>query len=745
MRANLKDRRVKPSESDLNTVDREICAREPIQIPGAIQPHGALVVLRPADMTVIQASRNAFDYFGEGVTVGKAADGLLGSIVPRLAEWHRSVEPVMQVHIADTLQVTAHRSGPSIVVEVEHTPPGQLEGLFSKLRGFAQLLTAKPDIAGSLDVSARIIADLTGFDRVLAYRFDAEWNGHVVAEAGNGALPSYLDLRFPAGDIPAQARALYASNRLRIIPDAAYAAVPIEPATNPDTAGPLDLSQAQLRSVSPVHLEYMRNMGTAASMSVSILVDGRLWGLISCHSAHPHSVPVTIRDACDFIVQSLAMRIAALVHAEDGASRVALSRISGRLLASMSGSFGWVDGLVAIADDLLDQVGASGAAIVTEDRYLTAGDVPDEDQVRGIVEWLKTRDDQEIVSTASLSQQYGEAEDFAAQASGLLAVRISELYPSWLLWFRPEVVRTVQWGGDPHKVVHESGRIHPRKSFDAWREQVRLHARPWTPAELSAARDLRGAIVGIVLRKAEELAELSSELKRSNKELEAFSYSVSHDLRAPFRHIVGFAQLLRDRETGLDPKSQHYLQTISDSALAAGRLVDDLLNFSQLGRTALNRKPVDMNKLVAEVVKSVTIRLEGRAIEWSIDRLPPAYGDATLLRQVWFNLIENAVKYTRPRNPAHIAISGEAGHEQMTYRVVDNGVGFDMTYSGKLFGVFQRLQRAEDFEGTGIGLALVRRIVERHNGSITATGEVDRGASFVFALPSDIKKGRAIA
>ncbi len=169
------------------------------------------------------------------------------------------------------------------------------------------------------------------------------------------------------------------------------------------------------------------------------------------------------------------------------------------------------------------------------------------------------------------------------------------------------------------------------------------------------------------------------------------------------------------------------------------------MNFSQLGRTALNRKPVDMNKLVAEVVKSVMINVEDRTIEWSIDRLPDAFGDATLLRQVWFNLIENAVKYTRPRDVARISISGEEGGEQMTYRVSDNGVGFDMTYSGKLFGVFQRLQRAEDFEGTGIGLALVRRIVERHNGSITATGEVDRGASFVFALPSDMKKGRAIA
>jgi light-regulated signal transduction histidine kinase (bacteriophytochrome) len=480
-------------------------------------------------------------------------------------------------------------------------------------------------------------------------------------------------------------------------------------------------------------------------MSISILIEGRLWGLVSCHSAGPRLVSATIRDICDFVVQSLAMRISSLINAIDAESRVELGRISGRLLASMSASPSWPRGLVAVADTLLAQVNAAGAAIVTEDDYLTVGTVPSEKQVRSIVEWLKGRDGQDVFHSSSLAAVFPESQAFAAEASGIIAIRISELYPSWLIWFRPEVITTVQWGGNPHKFVHEQGRIHPRKSFDAWREQVSLHAPEWTEAELAAARDLRTAIVGIVLRKAEELAELTGELQRSNKELEAFSYSVSHDLRAPFRHIVGFAQLLREREQMLDDKSKHYLRNISDSALAAGRLVDDLLNFSQLGRTSISHKKVDMNKLVAEVVKSVMINVEARQIEWSIAKLPDAWGDATLLRQVWYNLVDNAVKYTRPRNPATITIDGAVEGDIIKFRVCDNGVGFDMTYANKLFGVFQRLQKTEDFEGTGIGLALVRRIVDRHNGSITADGEVEKGATFTFALPTPEKKGRAIA
>jgi light-regulated signal transduction histidine kinase (bacteriophytochrome) len=730
----------------LTVSDLETCAREPIHIPGAIQPHGALLTLNPTDMTVAQASGNVSDFLDEAIAPGDPLPALLSPLADRLRAWHATAEPTLQSRIKNTdLQVNAHRSGSLVVVEIERNDADDTDGLLSRLRDFAQTLSAQADLEGSLSATAHFVADLTGFDRVMVYRFDREWNGHVVAEAGNGVLPSYLDLRFPAGDIPAQARALYASNRVRLIPDVGYAPVPITPSVDPDTGKPLDLSFSQLRSVSPVHLEYMRNMGTAASMSISILIDGKLWGLVSCHSAAPRLVSNTVRDICDFVVQSLAMRVSALLHAIDAESRVALGRISSRLLASMSASASWPRGLVQVEDDLLAQMGAKGAVIVTEDNYLAAGVTPDENDVRSLVEWLKENVGQDLYHTSSLARDFPPGEAFAAEASGVVAIRISELYPSWLIWFRPEVITTVLWGGDPHKVVREEGRIHPRQSFAAWREQVHLTAPEWTEAELSAARDLRSSIVGVVLRKAEELAELTGELQRSNKELEAFSYSVSHDLRAPFRHIVGFAQLLREREQSLDEKSKHYLRNISDSALSAGRLVDDLLNFSQLGRTSISFKEIDMNKLVAEVVKSVMINAEGRDIEWSIARLPSAWGDATLLRQVWFNLVENAVKYTRPRTPAKIAIDGSRDGDIVKFSVSDNGVGFDMAYSNKLFGVFQRLQRVEDFEGTGIGLALVRRIVERHNGSITATGEVDKGASFIFALPMPERKGRAIA
>ncbi|SMC99480.1 phytochrome sensor signal transduction histidine kinase [Rhizobium sp. RU36D] len=715
----------------------DTCAREPIHRPEAIQPHGCLVVLDAGTLEVISASANVDEVVGPNALSANRLGGQLLALEEPLTLWRDQGEGAFRGKMdAPSLAVIAHRQGERLIVELERNHVDKPDDILSRLTGFAQQLAAQVELADAFSAITRFVRELTGFDRTMVYRFDEDWNGQVVAEAGNGALPSYHDLRFPASDIPAQARKLYEVNRVRLIPDATYQPVPLRKLTTEDGEAPLDMTFAQLRSVSPVHLEYMRNMGTLASMSISILVDGKLWGLVSCHSREPHWVPGAIRDACDFVVQSLAMRISAHMASEDAARRMHLAQYHRALLTSMSSTGSWTEGLAREEAALLALTAAAGAAIVVNDECLILGRAPDGEAIRAVARWLSEQgSDLDFFSSQSLAQDMPGGDALAPLACGLLACRVSEFHNSWLLWFRPEVVETVTWGGDPHKAVQETGRIHPRKSFEAWKQLVHNQSLPWQQAEIAAARDLRASIIDIVLKKAEEVAELADELRRSNKELEAFSYSVSHDLRAPFRHIVGFAQLLRERQSGLDAKSLHYLEMIGDSALAAGKLVDDLLHFSQLGRTSISKQKVDMDKLVAEVRQGMAPELRGRSIEWQVGKLPIAHGDQSLLRQVWHNLIDNAVKYTRPRDPARISISGRIDGKNAIYTISDNGVGFDMTYHAKLFGVFQRLQRVEDFEGTGIGLALVRRILERHQGSISAEGEIDKGASFTFTLP----------
>lgn len=718
--------------------DLEICASEPIHVPGAIQPHGALVVLDAETLAVTGSSANASLLLDVEVSGEDLLTRLSQGLDDAIRAWVRTPERIYQGAFAlagGMAHVTAHRTQSDIIVEFERLSQADEETIariFPKLKTFSERIGAEESVAGCAAIAAGFVRELTGFNRVLVYRFDQEWNGHVVGEDGDGTLPSYLDLRFPAGDIPAQARELYRLNRLRIIPDVDYEPVPVELARE----RPLDMSFSTLRSVSPVHLEYMRNMGTTASMSVSIIVDGVLWGLVSCHSRGAHRVSINIRNACDFAVQSLSTVLAARQRASQAAERVELGALQARLLSAMSAADDWRAGIASAEELVLGLFRATGAALILDGHFQSWGNAPDEENAREIVAWLEKNGEDEVTATDNLPGRMPDAAHLSGIASGLLAIRISELHPGWLLWFRPEIVRTVEWGGDPHKYVREEGRIHPRVSFERWKEQVGMHSAPWRQAEVAAAEDLRSAIMGIVLRRAEEKAQLTEELQRSNKELEAFSYSISHDLRAPFRHIVGYSELLRQRENELDEKSRHYLDSISESAVAAGRLVDDLLNFSQIGRAALARKTVDMNKIVIEVRRSLELGAKDRRIDWNFGHLPLAWCDVSLVRQVWYNLMENAVKYTRTRDLARIAVSGWQEDGKVVYRVEDNGVGFDMAYLQKLFGVFQRLQREEDFEGTGIGLALAKRIIDRHGGRIWAEGEVDKGALFTFSLPA---------
>jgi signal transduction histidine kinase len=235
----------------------------------------------------------------------------------------------------------------------------------------------------------------------------------------------------------------------------------------------------------------------------------------------------------------------------------------------------------------------------------------------------------------------------------------------------------------------------------------------------------------------QELTKRAAELVAANKELESFAYSVSHDLRAPLRHLVGYSELLQKHASNLlDEKSQRYVQTILESAKRMGNLIDDLLAFSRIGRAETKTTAVDLQQLVAEVASEIGAHANAQAISWDIGALPVCYGDRAMLRVVLVNLLSNAVKFSGTLRPAKVEIGSVGGHgDKSEIFVRDNGVGFDMRYVDKLFGVFQRLHRADEFEGTGIGLATVQRIVHRHGGTVRAEGTVDQGATFYFSLP----------
>jgi light-regulated signal transduction histidine kinase (bacteriophytochrome) len=729
------------------------CDREPIHIPGSVQAHGFLLVFaRSSDdrLTVVQLSQNAGEWLGMPIhrLLGRSCAELFGKELSSELRGEFSTRPDsrsnhylrrLKLPSGQTVEVITHSLGTRLVAEFEHVEADVSPELLNRtiVNVVAQLETIR-DITALARVITKEIRTLTGFDRVLLYSFDEDGHGTVIAEDNSGNLPGMLHLRFPATDIPQQARRLYLLNRIRIIPDVEYDPSPM--LVSDVKADPLDMTHCVLRSVSPVHRDYMRNMGTAASMSLSLVVEGRLWGMISCHHAKPHFVPYVVRSGCDVLTRIVAAQISAFDRAANFADAICLKSVERDLLTYMTLEEKYVDGLTSHPDQVMALTRATGAAFVLDDNCLLMGETPNEAGVRLIADWLRDCEQPEIFHTDSLSSHLPAAEGFVDTASGLLAISLSQVHRFQLLWFRPEIIRTVRWAGEPVKhasVVDGVMQIAPRHSFNSWSELVRRRSNPWSGVEIESARDFRSAMLFIVLRRAEELADMAAELEFTNKELEAFSYSVSHDLRAPFRHISGFAELLlSDESDQLSDKGKRYIEKITDSAKFAGVLVDSLLNFSQIARTKLEKRPISMEPLVREVWDDVVNQeMRGRQAEFVCTPLPLIEGDVNLLRQVWRNLLSNAAKYTSPRSVARVEVSARRDQQQYIFCVRDNGVGFDNRYAHKLFGAFQRLHRVEEFEGTGIGLANVRRIIARHGGQTWAEGKLNQGATFFFSLP----------
>lgn len=718
--------------------DLSQCEREPIRIPGAIQPHGRMVVADASGQLVAYS-----DNWRDLPSAGSALDKLNPLARSSSLEAAGSPANVGPVTIdGETFDALIHRSSSGHLVAelVPAEPQGSGEApIHSLVRHLLPQLQRVRTLPALAQLAVAEMKRLTGFGRCLLYRFDREGHGEVLAELCEDNYQSYDGHRFPASDIPAQARELYRLNHIRIIPDARYrpaALLGARPGFDPRA---IDLGLASLRSVSPVHLEYMINMGTLASMSVSIMVRGELWGLISCHDHEPKNLSRGVLAACEHLGELLSMQIEAKEDNQDITTRLELRKLTLEIVSNLAESDATLEHLVREPVPLLRMANATGAAVVLDEQTWTVGDVPSAESIVELAKWVSSTG-LAVYHTERLRADFPAAARLADIPAGVLGLSISQVHRHVVMWFRPEIVQTIRWAGDPRKEVRtQDGRIHPRRSFASWYEQVSGHSLPWSQAQVAAAGELRQALIGIVLRRAQEMAEVATELGRVNKELEAFSYTVSHDLRAPMRHIAGYVDLVMDLDGAqLSERARRYLSHVKEASAYAGQLVDALLEFSRMGRSEIKRSHVDTQLLVDELVAEFSRHHPQRAIKWDIQTpLPVLKADPILLKVAVRNLLDNAVKYTRGREAARISVRPLRGPAGSGLEVEDNGVGFQMKYAGKLFGVFQRLHQAEEFEGTGIGLATVRRILERHGGEVRAWGESGRGARFSFTMPEE--------
>lgn len=740
------------------SVELSACDREPIHLPGTIQAHGALLALRGSDFTVVQASANTAEWFGQEAV--KLLGRPLSAVLPGEA-WARVQAALGQGELrtanpvrltlgegahARPVNVLLHRQEEIVILEVEARDAeggaGALD-LFAQVRMSMTRFLKAATLEALCGAAAEEVRRVTGFDRVMVYRFDADWHGEVIGEAVREGVDRFLGLHFPASDIPAQARRLYEQNWLRLIPDVRAPAVPLLAARGTVPDKPLDLSFATLRSVSPVHLEYLRNMEVNASMSISIMQGERLWGLIACHHMEARRLSYEERAACEFIGQLLSGEVSARAQRAHAEAQARQGAIQALLVQRMSQEERFLEGLISGTPSLLDVVSASGATVWLEQGRVSVGRTPSEAQTQELVNWLSQVAGDRLFQTDSLPRIHPPAAAFAEVASGLLAVPLSTPATQWVLWFRPEVLQSVTWAGNPHKPVEEGVRLSPRKSFAAWQETVHHTALRWKSEEVAAAQEFRGAMVGVVLRKASELARLNAELARSNEELDAFTYIASHDLKEPLRGIQLYTRFItEDAGDRLDPETLERLSFIQKLGVRMLELLEGLFHYSRVGRIQLSVKETDLQDLVEDVVTTLRGRLEETKTEVRIPRrLPTVRCDALRIREVLANLISNAAKYNdKPERWVEIGFTdsvlppgkAEAG---LALYVRDNGIGIPAKHHKAVFEMFRRLHAQEAYGGgSGVGLAIVQQVIERHGGQVWLESAPGEGATFFFTL-----------
>ena len=757
-------------------VDLTTCDREPIHIPGAIQPHGMLLAVRAVDEVIVQASESTLALIGRsardllGLHLAELIDSSSHLEVDRLLRRDLMVETRTAATVASAavsvggkpFKCIAHRSGELLIVELEpdRSSGSSAQDLVRSLQLAMAGTTSTTTLSQLAQVAADQVRDLARFDRVMVYRFDAEWNGAVIAEAKRDELEPFLGLHYPASDIPVQARALYARNRLRFITDRDYTPSPLVPERNPLTGAPLDLSQSVLRSVSPVHIEYLRNMGVRASMSVSILDGDRLWGLIACHHyAGPRFVTYEVRRLCELVGELISLQLVAKQDSEDLAYSSRMRLLIAELAGSMDRGTDLAESLTQGSPSLRDLFDVGGAAVINGDHVFTVGKTPTDLQIRELADWLdrEAMADNELFQTDHLSHQYPTAEPYHDVVSGLLAVSLTKSRRHYLLWFRGEVVRSVSWAGDPAKSVmkgEDGVRLSPRGSFALWRQTVRHRSAPWTGAEQAAALDLRRSVVDRILRRAEELAHLNVQLLRSRDEAEEsrkaaesanrvkdqFLATLSHELRTPLNAILGWANLLSRGARSEDDISEG-LAIIERNARAQNQLIEDLLDVSRIvtGKLRLEAAPVDLAQVVDAAIASVRVAADAKGLRLRVEVAAHAgqvQADPVRLQQVVWNLLSNAVKFTPKGGDVRVRLSRVDSQIQLV--VKDSGMGIAPEL---LPHVFERFRQAEEgaarkYGGLGLGLAIVKHLVELHGGTVSADSEgVGQGASFTVRLP----------
>jgi light-regulated signal transduction histidine kinase (bacteriophytochrome) len=634
-------------------VDISNCEREPIHVPGTIQPFGFLIAVT-ADWLVSRVSANSADF------IGLAPDALLGRPIAdifvadalhslrnriTLLRGPDSVERLYSVQLIEggaQFDLAVHFSGQLVVIEAEPASADELE-VASLVRSMVARLAQVEGMTAFLRDGARQVRALTGFDRVMVYRFAGTGDGEVVAEALRPGIDSFFGLHYPASDIPAQARALYLRNIFRIISDVRATPSPVVPTLDPE-GGALDMSLCLLRAVSPIHIEYLRNMGVGASLSISIIVDGRLWGLFACHHYSPRLPSFAQRSAAELFGQIFSMMLESRERAETADYEGKARQVADRLMAAVAQDGDLLANARWLGDIIFDTIPADGVGVYIDGRMTFSGLTPDEKAFVNIVSMLNRNAASQVYNTDSIASVLPEAIAHADRAAGLLAIPLSRRPRDYVVLFRAEQLRSVRWAGRQDKDIEygpNGPRLTPRKSFEEWSQLVKGSATPFAPAELRVAEALRTALLEVVLRLSDSADE---ERQKAHEKQELLIAELNHRVRNILSLIRGLISQTRDSAGSIDD----FIGTLESRVHALARAHDQI--------TADRWGPARLYDLI-EVEAGAYLGEKRDRVQLSGPNVLLTPGAFTVLALVIHELLTNATKYGALADGGTIAIS----------------------------------------------------------------------------------------
>lgn len=742
------------------TVDLDSCDREPIHIPDAIQPHGRLLAYDVPSLRLKRWSANIDDALGKSPVGGEPLDEVFGAAtLSRLREI--AAAPAGIVHplraqmsagpAPGMVLAAAHVWKNALIIELDRDgefAESAAEDILSlplRVNLANQRMHSAADEPAVFAVIAEEVRAISGYDRVMVYRFLEAGHGAVVGEARKPELESFLGLHYPATDIPEPARRLYKLNTVRSIADIHALPAPLLPGS-PES--PLDLSFSVFRAVSPIHIEYLQNMGVAASMSISILQDGELWGLIACHHYSPRFLTLEQRAVCETL-GTMAGAYVTLRSKESAEKRRAQRRkVVAEALQQLASRPSFPGGVEDVGSALQGILEADGMAWAWNSGIGAVGVVPQDDVVRRAC-GLAADAPAGIWATESLAEELPEFADVIGEACGCLAINLTATELAGVVFFRREYAHEVRWAGEPGKIAEETDagmRLSPRRSFAEWKQAVHDRSRTWSSVDHAMAEEIRAGFMEILSRRAAELSRMNEELSRLNSDLDSFAYAASHDLREPLRGLNQAVYLLEQEL----PETQRLAARERLDALRrlTGRmdeLVGGLLRLSRAGAGNLELSQVPLEEVASEAAELVF----GRPVRSDVDlTVAPGYvleADYLCLRELLTNLLENGYKYNRHEvKRLHIGVDETRartrdGRPVPAVFVRDNGIGIAPEKSAVVFDIFRRLHLPEEFGGgSGAGLTIAKKIAERHGGRIWVESTPGAGTAVYFTLRQSV-------